>query len=159
VSGDGDKRQHAERLKAEADRLLNVDAPRALELADQICALDASADVRAMGLLTRADALRELGRYEDAIEAYEASAALYRAVDDEVGWARTRIGITFTVRYSGTHPHVLDDVDEARRILTNHGLWLRLSRLEKHTGALLAWSFGPRQIFEAEQLPGYCRGR
>jgi tetratricopeptide (TPR) repeat protein len=138
MSGDGESRQLAEDLKAEADRLLNVDAQRALELADQICALDASADVRAMGLLTRADALRELGRHVEAIEAYEASAALYRAVGDDVGWARTRVGIPLPLRYAGAHSHVLADLDEARRILTQHKLWLRLARLENNRGLLLA---------------------
>jgi CHAT domain-containing protein len=128
----------AERLKAEADRLLNVDSPRALELAEEICALDAGPGVRAVGLLTRGDALREVGRHAEAFEAYEASATLYRTIGDEVGWARTRVGATLVVRYTGTHAQVLADVDEARGILTQHELWVRLARLENHTGVLLA---------------------
>jgi CHAT domain-containing protein len=89
-------------------------------------------------MLTRADALRELGRHAEAVRAYEDSARLYRELGDDVGWARTRIGITLAVRYTGTHSHVLEELDQARTVLTRHKLWMRLARLEKHSGVLLS---------------------
>ena len=133
----GEVRELADRLKAEADRLLNIDGKQALALADQICELEADEGVRALGLLTRADALRELGRHAEAVEAYDAAGELFRAIGDEVGWARTRLGIAIPVRYTGTHARALADLAEARRILTEHRLWMRLARLEKNTGHLL----------------------
>src|SRR5229473_1607470 len=128
----------ADRLKAEAERLLHIDSARSLEIAEEICRLEPDGSVRALGLMARADALRELGRYVQATEAYQAAADMYREAGDEVGWARTRIGATVTARYTGTQAQVLVDLDEARRILGDHGLWLRLARLESSTGLLLA---------------------
>ncbi len=130
--------QRAGELKAEAERLLNVDSQRSLEIADQICGLGPEADVRALGLLARADSLRELGRYAEAAEAYQESAQLYLSIGDDVGWARTRIGATFNSRFAGDHAQVLDDVPRARRILTDQRLWVRLARLENHSGGLLS---------------------
>src|SRR6266849_1167504 len=128
----------ADRLKAEAERLLHVDSERSLEIAEEICRLEPGGSVRALGLMARADALRELGRYVEATVAYHAAADVYRRAGDDVGWARTRIGATVTARYTGTQAQVLVDLEEARRILGEHQLWLRLARLEASCGALLA---------------------
>jgi tetratricopeptide (TPR) repeat protein len=130
--------QRAQELKAEAERQLNVDSEQSLAIADQIFALGQEAGIHALGMLARADALRELGRYADAAQAYEGSANLFRAAGDEVGWARTRIGAVVNARYVGNDVRILAEVEEARRILTNHCLWLRLTRLENNTGALLS---------------------
>src|SRR5713226_7273078 len=128
----------ADRLKAEAERLLHVDVERSLEIAEEICRLEPDGSVRGLGLMARADALRVLGRYAEATRAYQAAADTYQAAGDEVGWARTRIGATVTARYTGTQAQVLVDLEEARRILGHHALWLRLARLESSTGLLLA---------------------
>src|ERR1700716_2652167 len=128
----------ADRLKAEAERLLHIDSARSLEIAEEICRLEPDGRVRALGLMARADALRELGRYVEATAAYQAAADVYRQGGDDVGWARTRIGATVTARYTGSQAQVLVDLEEARRILADHGLWLRLARLETSCGALLA---------------------
>jgi tetratricopeptide (TPR) repeat protein len=130
----------AEELKAESDRLLHVDPPRALQLAEQIWNLGdlaSNPSVRALGDLARADALRKLGRYRDALSAYGRAADLYRGLDDEVGWARTRIGAAVTWRYTGVSADELEGIDRARAILSQHQLWLRLARLEQHAGLLL----------------------
>src|SRR5947208_7985382 len=104
----------ADLLKAEAERQLSIDCQRSLEIADEICRLAPTGAVRALGLLARADALRELGRYMEGTEGYQAAADAYRAAGDAVGWARTRIGATLTARYTGTQVQVLTDLDEAR---------------------------------------------
>jgi CHAT domain-containing protein len=130
----------AEQLKAEADRLLHVDPPQALVVAEQITSLgDRAADtsVRALGDLAVADALRKLGRYRDALQAYGRAADTYLELGDEVGWARTRIGAAITWRYTGVSPDELAGIDKARDILSRRGLWLRLARLEQHAGLLL----------------------
>ena len=127
-----------ELLKAEADRQINIDCQRVLEIADLICGLDADGRVRATGLLTRADGMRRLGRYAEAAEMYQASADLFLSVGDEVGWARTRGGAAVTARYTGAHGQVLAELGEARRIFAERGLYLRLARLEQSAGVLLA---------------------
>jgi CHAT domain-containing protein len=130
--------QQAEALKAEAERQLNIDSEKSLAIADQICELAEDGSIHALGLLARADALRELGHYAEAARAYEDSACGFRAVGDDVGWARTRIGAVLTARYTGEHAQILADVDAARLILTKQRLWLRLTRLENHRAGLLA---------------------
>src|SRR5438270_25145 len=60
--------QRAEELKAEAERQLNVDSQQSLAIADQIFSLGEEADIRGLGMLARADALRELGRYAEAAQ-------------------------------------------------------------------------------------------
>jgi CHAT domain-containing protein len=133
--------QVADQLKAESDRLLHVDPPEALRVAEQIGSLGeqvSNPSVRALGDLAVGDALRKLGRYRDALEAYGRAAETYLALDDEVGWARTRIGATVTWRYTGVTPDELDGIQRAREILSSRALWLRLARLEQHAGLLLS---------------------
>jgi len=131
----------AEELKAESDRQLHLDPDQALRVADLIGELGDLADdsgVRALGELAVADALRLLGRYAEALEAYARAAARYRDSDDEVGWARSRIGAAVTWRYTGIAPDSLAEIDQARAVLIRHGLWLRVARLEQHAGILLS---------------------
>ncbi|MDQ6669272.1 MAG: CHAT domain-containing protein [Chloroflexota bacterium] len=143
----------AELLKVEADRQLNIDSQRALSIADLICALAEDGRVRALGLLTRADALRKLGRYAEATQTYQASADLFVAAGDAVGWARTRSGAAATARSTGAYGQVLTELVEARRIFAERGLFLRLARVEGNTGVLLA-ALGRTE----EALAAYQRG-
>ena len=104
----------AELLKAESDRLLHIDPREALSVAERIGDLDPGAcntPVRALGQLAEADALRQLGRYGDALTAYEHAAAAYTELDDEVGWARTRVGAALTWRYTGATSSNLADIE------------------------------------------------
>jgi tetratricopeptide (TPR) repeat protein len=125
----------ADALKAEADELLHVDPARSLAVAERI--RDLGDGSRALAELAVADAQRELGRYADAAAAYARAAELYSRAGDEVGWARSRIGATLTWRYTGVTADQLAEIDRARLILSEHELWLRLARLEQHTGVLL----------------------
>ena len=141
--------ERAHELKNEAERLLNVDSQRSLEVADAICKLNDEPAVQALGLLARADALGVLGRHAGAALAYDDSANLFRAAADDVGWARTRIGATFNARYVGAHPELLAEIEAARQILADHKLWLRLARLENMVGWLLASSGRPDEAMAA----------
>ncbi|MBV9895206.1 MAG: CHAT domain-containing protein [Chloroflexi bacterium] len=141
----------AAQLKAEAERQLNVNSEQSLAIADQIFNLGTEEGIRALGTLARADALRELGRYAEAALAYADAASLFRSAGDDVGWARTRIGATFNARYAGDHAQILADVDDARRILTENALWLRLTRLENHTGGLLSGLGRPEEALAAHR--------
>jgi CHAT domain-containing protein/tetratricopeptide (TPR) repeat protein len=142
----------AHELKAEAERQLTVDGERSLALADEICRLDPEEPrVQALGLLARADALCTLGRYTEATQAYEASAELFRASDDDVGWARTRIGATFNARHAGCGGELFAEIDEARQILARDELWLRLARLENNLGLLLAGCGRPADALAAHE--------
>jgi CHAT domain-containing protein len=150
-AADGDVMAIAERLKAEAEHQLNVDGGRSLEIADRIYGLGSDDGVRGLGLMARGDALRVLGRRADAMHAYQSAAELFRSAGDEVGWARTRIGAIATARYTGEHAQILADADKARRILADHGLWLRLARLENNGGALLSALGRPEEALAAHE--------
>jgi CHAT domain-containing protein len=133
-------RQLADELKAESDRLLHVDPKGALRTAERISELAESVQdsrIRALAELAVGDALRMLGRFGEALAAYARSADLYLESNDEIGWARTRIGASVTWRYTGVGPAGLEEIGRARKILKRHRLWLRLARLEQHAGILL----------------------
>ena len=135
----GNPAEIAEQLKAESERQLHLNPEEALRVASLIGQLAERADgtgIRALGRLATADALRELGRYGEALAEYTSAASIYDALQDEVGWARSRVGATVTWRYTGVTPENLAEIDRARTILFRHGLWLRLARLEQHAGTL-----------------------
>src|SRR5579859_83244 len=91
----------------------------------------------ALGAMAAADALRDQGRYPEALREYDRAGALYRAVQDEVGWARTRLGAACTRAYTLELGPALEEAEQARTILARHELWLRLARLESAIGTLL----------------------
>lgn len=82
-------------IKAEADRYWMINPNRSLELAEQIIEIGQARGEpqhTALGTLARGDALKLLGRAAEAWQALSEAGSLFRAIDDEVGWARTRIG-------------------------------------------------------------------
>jgi CHAT domain-containing protein/tetratricopeptide (TPR) repeat protein len=130
----------AERLKAEADRQLFILPRLCLPLADAIQRIGTFSEqpsIEALGAMTAADALREQGHYSKALRDYDRASALYESADDEVGWARTRLGAAYTRAATVELGPALEEADVARNILSRRGLWLRLARLESATGNLL----------------------
>jgi CHAT domain-containing protein len=130
----------ANELKAEINRQLHLDPMRALGLAElmgELADLTQSDHVRALGQLALADCHCHLGRYAQALAAFSLSAAMYTQLEDEVGWARTRIGAALAWRYTGATTDNLAEIDLARSILTRHQLWVRVASLEQHAGGLL----------------------
>src|SRR5918912_275856 len=77
-----------ERLKQEADRYWFINANRSLELANVIVEIgQARGDLRqiALGVMARGDALKFLGRAEEAWHELEQAGDLFREANDEVG--------------------------------------------------------------------------
>src|ERR1044071_9682109 len=82
-------------LKAEADRHWWINANRSLELADLILRIgQARGDgwQMALGQMARGDALKLLGRTEEAWDTLGYAGDLFQQCGDDIGWARTRIG-------------------------------------------------------------------
>ena len=82
-------------LKQEADRHWLIDPHRSLQLAACIVQIgQARRDLAqiGLGLMARGDALRQLGQAREAWDTLDEAGRAFRAADDEVGWARTRIG-------------------------------------------------------------------
>ncbi|NTV63231.1 MAG: CHAT domain-containing protein, partial [Oscillochloris sp.] len=123
-------------LKAEADRHWWINARRSLELADVIITLGQLRDEPqhlALGLMARGDALKLLGRVEEAWEALGAAGDRFHEIGDDVGWARTRIGrllICVDLRQVDT---ALADADIARRHLSAAGMTEKCLVLDMNT--------------------------
>jgi len=125
-----------ERLKQEADRHWSIDPHRSLELADRIVAIgQRRGDARqiALGLMARGDALKYLGRMQEAWDALEQAGSMFQAVGDEVGWARTRIGPLYLSPKLNRVAVALADAERARAIFIGYGEHEKLMRLDINT--------------------------
>jgi CHAT domain-containing protein len=126
-------------LKAESERLYYANPGLALTAAEALiqgAALAARPEHGAMGLMARADALRILGRYPDSLADFEAAAQAFRALNDEVGWARTRIGWVHAMHMLGRGEEALPVADRARAIFVRHGEWLRAGGIDINTAVV-----------------------
>jgi CHAT domain-containing protein len=122
-----------ERLKQEADRYWGIDPRRSLELAGRIVAIgQARSDQRqaALGVMARGDALKLLGRSQEAWETLEQAGEMFALAGDEVGWARTRIGrLALSVMLERVDS-ALADARQAREIFIRQNEPEKLLRLE-----------------------------
>ena len=128
-----------ERLKQEADRYWYIDYYRSLDFADRIITIGQCRGDRgqiALGLMARGDALKLLGRTQEAWDVLDEAGRLYRTVGDEVGWARTRIGRVYLSTMLNSVPDALTDAELARTIFNQHGEHERLLRLDLNTAVV-----------------------
>ncbi len=140
-----------EHLKQEADRYWSIDPHRSLELADRIIAIGrARSDVRqtALGLMARGDALKFLGRMEEAWEALEQAGNMFQAAGDEVSWARTRIGRLYLGAKLNRVADTLADGERARAIFTRHNEREKLLRLDFQTAVVYNYLGNQRQALQ-----------
>ena len=121
-----------ERLKQEADRHWYINPHRSLEFADCIVSIGRwRKDDRqiALGLMARGDALRFLGRMQEAWETLTQAGDIFKAAGDEVGWARTRIGYLYLAVKFNNVAEALADANSARAILNHYNKKELLVRL------------------------------
>lgn len=126
-------------LKAASERLFTVNAQDSLRLADALIEAAELADRprhRALGLLARGDALRTLGRYQEAHDTFEAAGAAFLDIGDEVGWARTRTGWVTVSYFLGRGADALCGVGAAHDVLIAHGESLRAAGLDQNTAVV-----------------------
>lgn len=121
-----------ERLKQEADRYWSIDAERSIEFADRIIAIGKARNdtaQMALGWMARGDALRFLGRMEEAWETLERAGNLFETACDKTGWARTRIGrLYLAVKLSHVRETLMEG-NEAQKIFKRSGNFELLVRL------------------------------
>ena len=128
-----------ERLKQEADRYWNIDPNCSLEFANRIVAIgEQRSDVSqiALGLMARGDALKFLGRLQEAWGVLEQAGSMFESINDEVGWARTRIGRLYLAEKLNHVSEALADVDRARTIFFGYDEHEKLLRLNLNLAAL-----------------------
>ncbi|HEX9440739.1 MAG TPA: tetratricopeptide repeat protein, partial [Roseiflexaceae bacterium] len=122
---DEDLEAVVDRLKQEADRHWWINANRSLEIADiiiQIGQLRGNLCHTALGTMARGDALKLLGRTEEAWQTLDQAGALFQQCGDEVGWARTRIGRLLICVDLNRVAEALADAERARDIFVRHGV-------------------------------------
>ncbi|MBO0778378.1 MAG: CHAT domain-containing protein [Ktedonobacteraceae bacterium] len=120
-------------LKKEADRHWVQHVERSLILSGHILMLAArthNREYQALGLMARGDALRRMDRDEEALPFFDAAGEEFLALDDEVGWARTRIGrVSACLRLNRT-TEALRDAAAAHTIFMRHGKLLRAGQID-----------------------------
>src|SRR2546423_993007 len=122
-----------ELIKREADRQWNKDAEVSFTLAGYLLAIGDlvhNKAYHALGLMARGDALRRMDRDQDALPFFDAAGEEFLEVDDEVGWARTRIGRVSACLQLNRTSEALRDAAAAREIFMRHGKLLRAGQID-----------------------------
>lgn len=120
-------------LKCEADRSWNTRAQLSLVLSGYILLVGELAHApayHALGLMARGDALRRLDRDQEALPFFDAAGEEFLSINDEVGWARTRIGrISSCLRLNRT-TEALRDAARAREIFIRYKKLRRAGQID-----------------------------
>jgi CHAT domain-containing protein len=128
----GEVDEYVERRKAAADAHWNSDPTVSLAYANEIIGIGYflnNTGYLALGLMARGDALKLLGRMQEAWDTLELAGEYYQSIGDEVGWGRTRIGRLSVCINVNRVEDALADAEEARMIFEKHGEIVRALRL------------------------------
>ncbi|QPC81297.1 CHAT domain-containing protein [Phototrophicus methaneseepsis] len=141
-------------LKKQADLHWGKDPRVSYVIAQLMIALgDLASDeqYRAMGMMAKGDALRFMQRIQEAHTTLEESGRIFKAMGDEVGWARTRIGRLLTSQEMGPEAlqKALVDVEQARHIFLRHQEIDFLVRLSVNLSAFHEWRSESQQARDA----------
>lgn len=126
-------------LKDEVERLVRVDARRALRLAslmERLEPLIPDPSARAVARRAKAEALLFLGRYQKALETYRETIRLYDARGDAVGRARASVGQMNSLTYLSRYEEALRVARRTETVLRRHGERKYLGRLHMGIGNL-----------------------
>ena len=121
----------------EARELLRVDARKSLalsELAIDISGVIGAQVAMAHGTRIRANALHALGHYSSAVELHHEAVRLFAAEGQHEEVGRTLSACILSLNLCGQYEAAFSAADRARKIFTESGDELRLSRLEINVG-------------------------
>jgi len=128
-----------EHLKQAADQHWTINANRSLEIAEIIVQIGRMRDdLRqvALGIMARGNALAVLGHTHDAWNALDQAGSLFQQAHDDVGWARTRIGMVGICIDLKRVEQALADAARARQILSQRHEYEKLLRLDVNEAIL-----------------------
>src|SRR3989442_11692262 len=123
-------------LKNESERYYRIDARLSLRLAEilvEVAQAVGRPDHAAIGRLAIGDVRKASGQFPEALALYEQGGEELRALGDEVGWARSRIGWVQAMHRLGRAREAMADVERAREILAARGNWLRAGNVDFNT--------------------------
>lgn len=121
-----------ERLKQEADKQWFIKPQLSLEFAERIIVIgQAQEDAQqiALGFMAKGDALKFLGRIREAWNALDQAGNIFQTANDEVGWARTRIGRLYLAVKLNHVSETLADGRDAQKIFRRNDKYELLVRL------------------------------
>src|SRR5579863_3682844 len=128
-----------ETIKREADRQWNNNAALSFKLAGFLIntgTLARNKSYHALGLMARGDALRRLDRDQEAIPFLDAAGEEFLAINDEVGWARTRIGRVSACLQLNRTTEALSDAAAAREVFIRHNNFKRAGQIDVNAGII-----------------------
>ncbi len=142
-------------LKEGADRQWLIDPNASLQMADAIVLIGrvrADPLCTALGMMARGDALKYLGSAREAWEAFQQAGVAFQAAGDDVGWARTRIGMLVVSASINTVESALSDATQARAIFLRHAQFDLLTRLDINLALVYSWIGDPqRSLFHGDE--------
>ena len=130
---DDGRQQLIESIKREADRRWKDETHLAYQLAGHLLSigdLTGSRYAHALGLITRGEALRRLGRYAEAIKFLDAAGKEFLSLGDEQGWARTRFGRVSACLQLNLTDEALGDAAAAREVFIRHNNLKRAGQID-----------------------------
>ncbi|HKF38471.1 MAG TPA: CHAT domain-containing protein [Ktedonobacteraceae bacterium] len=131
-------------LKREADNQWATESGRSFLLAGHLLFIGdviKSKYVHALGLMTRGDALRRMEHYREALPFLDAAGEEFLEIDDEVGWARTRIGRVSACLKLNRTSEALRDAAAAREIFMRYENYLRAGQIDVNA-AMINYELG-----------------
>ncbi len=122
-----------ELIKREADRQWNKDGRISFILSGFLLFIGTMArnkSYHALGLMARGDALRRMDRNQEALPFFDAAGAEFLEIEDEVGWARTRIGRVSASLQLNRTTEALRDAAAARDVFMRNNKLLRAGQID-----------------------------
>src|SRR5215472_4389059 len=120
-------------LKHEADRQWVMDVDLSFTLSGYLLLIGNVTHNKyyfAVGLMARGDALRRMERDQDALPFFDAAGEEFLALEDEVGWARTRFGRISACLRLNRPTEALRDAARAHDIFVRHGKLRRAGQID-----------------------------
>lgn len=120
-------------INREANRQWNKDPHISLILAGHLLLIGditRNKSYHAAGLMASGEALRRMDRDQEALPFFDAAGEEFLAIEDEVGWARTRMGrISASLQLNRT-TDALRDAATAREVFMRHGKLRRAGQID-----------------------------
>src|SRR6266566_3274651 len=136
--------QLVELIKREADRQWNKDGRISFILSGYLLftgTMARSKSHHALGLMARGDALRRMDRNQEALPFFDAAGAEFLEIEDEVGWARTRIGRVSASLQLNRTTEALRDAAAAREVFIHHNKLRRAGQIDVNA-AIINYELG-----------------
>ncbi|HJT57528.1 MAG TPA: CHAT domain-containing protein, partial [Ktedonobacteraceae bacterium] len=126
-------------IKDEALRQQNISPLISLKLGELLIFFGEyvqHAPSHALGLIAKGDAFRCMGQHQLALEYLDEAAQEFLWLEDEIGWARTRIGWISSAAWLGRTGEALQEADRAREVFLGAGEYSRACTVDNNVAVI-----------------------